>query len=1448
MAWWLNNKKDFLYFKTPVFLKNQSKVCPGYTYLLIMSSSSSVAAAAASVSAEEKELSSGSSGSCSKPLQCSYKSSSIFSKITVDWLTPLLQLGHKRPLQKEDLPLLDSDVTSQHLLNLLTDSLDQDSNKRSSSSSSSPPLSLPLWKAYYNVFGKTFIIAGLLKFFGDACALSTVFVLGKIISNMKLGHQSPEAYYHFYDLQIHRGILYCIALFLLTEGNSLLVNNYFSLTTQIGLKIRTSTNALIYQKSLRLSGRSRLQYSSGQIVNMMSTDTSKIESSITYVHYLWSGVFQALIILSLLFRKLSWCSLIGFAFLIAMIPFQSKLSQLLSQRRKEAAPLTDSRIKLMQEIIQGIRVIKFYAWEDSFLKKLFSIRDEELSKIREAQILRSLVIVVTSFSAIFSCIITFITYRAFEGPLSVVIISTSFAFFDQLRLILLLLPMIIALSVDGYVSYGRIATFLTAEELEFRPSFGETKGGGDEDSLIVENGNFEWDTEDAANGSNVDGDEKQMSEPQTPKAFSIKDVSLNVPMGSFVTIVGGVGSGKSSLLSALIGELKPTDLATGTGTTTKVSFPSSGSLAYCPQQAWIQNGTVKDNILFGAPYLEERYAQVLFACALLPDLEQMPDADMTEIGEKGVNLSGGQKQRISLARAAYSPSTATFLLDDPLSAVDADAGRHILLHLLKGPLMKGKLVLLVTHQLHILGDIFKDSERPGMVIVMKNGAIAEQGTMYDLLKDNDGSGGGIFCRMMKSVSHTPNPSTTTNASSAVGTEKIGDSTTESKQNGGLSLSPRSPTATSKKITSIEERRVGAVSMKVYYSYMKASGGLTFVFFSIGFVFLMQLLRTVTDQWINTTVSPKDERMPIIVSVVFRVIYYVFGTSDLSMASFNVVYIALGVFQILFGVVSSLSFCFGALRASKTVNEGAFISLLKAPILFFDTNPTGRILSRFSKDLDVLDTAITESMRSFFHCIANVIIVFMVILIAQYKFILPLIVLFGAFFGVYFFIQNYYLATSRELKRLEGLLRSPLYAHFSESLSGLSTIRAFRREDAFLAKTMCLADQHNQASFAQLSIQRWLGVRLESIGNLIVLSAALSFFLISFDSITFASLSLTYALRVTGTLNWVIRQAAELETQIISSERLQHYAEDLEIDYETVPIDGVDGLVNVVDDSVKMMVVDADADDNTTYLTEDIAAISFKNLHLRYRPELDSVLRGITVDIKRGERVGIVGRTGSGKSSIIQSLFRIINPHIGSISLFGRDTRSIPLPLLRSQISIIPQDPVIFEGTIRWNLDPSSKHADSDLLMVLERCHLLPAIIALSPGSPLDAKLLGDGDNLSVGQRQLLCLARALLRRNKVLVLDEATANIDFESDLLIQQMIRNDPLFKGVTILTIAHRLPTIMDYDKILLLDDGRVKEFGSPSTLLSQKGAFYSLVNGSGALLAVSDKAEAEEAEEHK
>lgn len=1296
-------------------------------------------------------------------LHCSYESSSIISKITINWLTPLLKIGSKRPLQKEDLPPLDSNFTSQILLNSLMESLKNEDQHS-------------LFKSYFKVFGSKFIIAGILKLLGDICGISTVLVLGRIISFMKMPKTDLNINFNFYNIfSINYGILYCILLFILAESNTLLVNSYFSSTTQIGLKIRTATNSLIYQKSLRLSGKSRLTYSSGQIVNMMSTDTSKIESSITYLHYLWSGVFQALIILCLLFKNLSWCSLIGFSFLVIIIPIQSKLSQRLSKCRKEISPLTDSRIKLMQEIIQGIRVIKFYAWEFSFIKKLFNLRNEELSKIKTAHILRSMVIVFTSLSAIFSCIISFISYRAFIGQLSITLISTSFAFFDQLRLILLLLPMIITLSVDGHVAYGRISTFLCAEELVFKPSF-----DGENDSLIVKNGNFEWDSEEKKGGEMLEEKEK----------FGIKAISLNIPMDSFVTIVGSVGSGKSSLLSSLIGELKPLN------SDASVSFPSSGTMAYCPQQAWIQNGTVKDNILFGSPFDEERYAEVLYSCALLPDLEVMPDSDMTEIGEKGVNLSGGQKQRISLARATYALNAATFLLDDPLSAVDANAGRHILENLLNGPLMKGKLVLLVTHQLHVLSDIYLSNEgRKGLIIVMKDGRIAEMGQMAELLLKKNGE----FSKMMQSI-NVRRPGTFL----------------ESKRPSSLSSSPirsppPSPSFTSKKITSTEERRVGAVGVGVYYSYMKASGGFRFVLFSIGFVFLVQLMRAITDQWIYTTVSTSNDNMSLMVSVVYQMVFYLFGTSNLSMFSFNIVYIFFGILQIAFGIISSLSFCFGALRASKSVNEKAFMSLLGAPILFFDTNPTGRILSRFSKDLEVLDTMITESMHAFFNCIANCTMVFIIILSVQINFIIPLLVLF--FF--YYIIQNYYISTSRELKRLEGLLRSPLYAHFSESLTGLSTIRAFKMENSFIKKTLSLIDDHNEASFLQLSIQRWLGIRLESVGNLIVLSAALSFFLINFDSITFASLSLTYALRITGTLNWAIRQAAELETQIISSERLQHYAEELEIEHETVPIDGEKGILNIIDSSP------------SPCPSEDVA-ISFNNLYLRYRPELDSVLRGITLKIKRGERVGIVGRTGSGKSSIVQSLFRIINPHQGSIELFGRDTRSIPLPLLRSQISIIPQDPVIFEGSVRWNLDPSSLYKDEDLLMIIERCHLLPALKALNNLSPLDAKLLGDGDNLSVGQRQLLCLARALLRRNKVLVLDEATANVDFQSDLLIQEMIRNDPLFFGVTILTIAHRLPTIMDYDKIILLDDGMVKEFGSPSDLLSKKGSFYDLVNG--------------------
>lgn len=991
-------------------------------------------------------------------------------------------------------------------------------------------------------------------------------------------------------------------------------------------------------------------------------------------------------------------------------------------------------------------MIKFYAWEASFLESLFGLRDEELGRIRKSQYMRSITSGITVIVPIFSSIFTFLAYHWMGHKLTPDIVFPVLTYFNQLRLPLVLFPMVISMMVDSRVALKRLQSFLQADELQFEPEFVKDL----KEDVLVEDAEFEWPSTKSGNTLSrlpvsTDALINNTSLADVRLRGVLGPVNFSIPKGSIVAIIGPVGSGKSSLLSALVGEL---NYIKG-----RVAF--GGNVGYAPQQAWIQNKNVMENILFGRPFDADRYEMVVEACALQKDFAMLPDGDLTEIGEKGVNLSGGQKQRISLARIIYSNSDI-LLLDDPLSAVDAHVGKHIFEHALCG-VLRGKTRVLVTHQLHLL-------PQTDYILVMDNMRIVERGTFNELM-----TAGGAFSDLMKkyggidetsSASLEPAEETVVKpdnilASSSNKTAKI---PAVAKENG--------------KLTTAEERMTGAVAWKVYQDYIMWAGGTVFIVSAAVLLLLYNGSKVGNDLWLSfwTETPPRF---------------------DYSTSVYVGVYVLWGIAQALFGYLVAILFAISGIRASSMLHELASKKVLQSPVAFFDQNPLGRIINRFSKDMDTIDNQLPESLRSFVSMLGMGISSLVLISLVSWAFI-PTMVILGF---VYFWVQKFYRASSRELKRLDSMARSPLYAQFSETLTGLATIRAFREQDRFIRTNAELADRQNQPFFLQQSMQRWLGLRLEGISNVLVLSASLSCYYLRVSPSS-AGLAIGYALSIAGVLNWLVRQVSETESNIIAAERLGHY---VELPAEEDPAD-----MKVVPEPV----------------WPHEGSIQFKNVSMRYRPELPPVLDTINMTIKPGERIGIVGRTGAGKSSVMIALFRMTPLSEGSIFIDGLDTAHISLTSLRQKLSIIPQDPVVFAGTVRSNLDPFSQYSDADLWTALKGAHLGEFVSGLDGG--LDGGIQEGGENLSVGQRQLLCLARAILRRNRILVLDEATANIDLATDALIQEAIRRD--FTGCTILTIAHRLNTVIDYDRILVLDHGRVAEFDAPARLLQDPASMLS------------------------
>lgn len=1043
----------------------------------------------------------------------------------------------------------------------------------------------------------------------------------------------------------------------------------------------------------------------------------------------------------------------------------------------------DCRIKLLTEILNGIKVLKLYAWELLFKEKILSIRETELKILWKASIIGIGFTFSWTVAPYIVSLATFTTY-IFTSATHYLDAQTAFvaiSFFNILRFAINFAPMAISEAIKASVSLKRLNKFLRHEELDPDNVINDNL---QEEAITVEDGKFLWDIE---------------------AGTSLKNIHLSIPEKSLVAIVGPVGCGKSSLISALLGDMIKV----------KGSVNVKGTKAYVPQQPWIQNGTLQDNILFGRDIDHECYNRVIDACALRPDIDILNNGDQTFIGEKGINLSGGQKQRVSLARAVYH-NTDIYLLDDPLSAVDSHVGKHIFEHVIgKNGVLKDKTRVLVTHGLRWLP--YVDN-----IIVMVNGTVIETGTYDDLLSSN-----GTFSNVLKihmtemeikddqessnkiwkkvkfdlyDVENEKNLEKTrllqTNLEN-IPTMQMAEISVHKghlhriKSKYQLMLMHEKPSVQDIKSITEEKIEEGNVRIQVFITYARALG-VSYTMIIMFFYACYQTSSVFSSLWLsqwtsdalltNRTLGSPD-------SSIYRQRndYYlgIYGGAGIAQAIFVLSYVGLFVSR--------------SISASHLLHQKMVHSIVRSPMSFFDLTPIGRIINRFSADIDTVDNVLPLTVEMWLDCVFAVIATLIVICYSTPIFlvtILPLAV-------VYFFVQRFYVSTSRQLRRLEAQSRSPLYNHFGETISGASVIRAFDAEDRFIKISDDRVDLNQKFSFARIGANRWLGIRLEFLGNIVIFAAAM-FAVLARGHIDGAmvGLSVTYALQITGTLNWLVRMTSDLETNIVAVERIQEYT-------------GLKHEADLIGDyrpSVKW---------------PQKGCVNFKNYSTKYRDDLDLVLKDITTTIHGGEKVGIVGRTGAGKSSLTLAMFRLVEPVSGSIMIDGEDLSRMGLHDCRSKLTILPQDPVLFSGSLKMNLDPQDQHSDEDIWQALEHAHLKDFLLDSSQNLEFDC---GEGgQNLSIGQRQLVCLARSLLKNTKLLILDEATAAIDLETDDLIQHTIHKT--FRDCTVITIAHRLHTVINYDRIMVLDEGEIREFDTPDRLLQNtEGLFYQLAQDAG------------------
>ncbi|XP_039477391.1 canalicular multispecific organic anion transporter 1-like isoform X2 [Oreochromis aureus] len=1129
----------------------------------------------------------------------------FLSRITFNWLNSMVLKGYKQPLVQEDMwDLNESDSTAfinerfQHFMkpeldaarvrfqNKTRDSAQEDPQQNGLSSGLGKGVSQDVlmmeergkkedekkkkdnkeeenypssWliTTIYKTFKRILIESVCFKLLQDVLT----FVSPQLLKLMISFTQDKSRY-------AWEGYLYAVLLMVVALLQSLALLQYFQRCHVLGMKVRTALMAAVYKKALVVSNDTRKESTVGETVNLMSADAQRFNDVTTSIHLLWSCPLQIIISIVFLWLELGPSVLAGLGVMVLIIPTNALIATKARKLQIENMKFKDKRMKIMNEILNGIKILKLYAWEPSFQKQVEDIRGEELKVMKTFAYLHSFSLLIFRCSPALVSLATFAVFVSVsnDNVLTAEKAFTSISLFNILRSPLAMLPMLIASIVQTAVSKKRLEKFLAGEDIDSDivrqdPSFNT--------AVSVCDGSFAWEK-----------DAKPL----------LKDVNLDIEPGRLVAVVGAVGSGKSSLMSALLGEMH----------STKGFINIRGSLAFVPQQAWIQNATLKDNILFGSPHEEENFKKVIQACALAPDLELLPGGDVTEIGEKGINLSGGQKQRVSLARAVYSQADI-YLLDDPLSAVDSNVGKHLFEKVI-GPngILKNKTRILVTHGISFLPYVDE-------IVVLENGVISEVGS-YENLRASGGAFSKFLDTYAKEQSNQGN-SETGEGQDAEDFELIPDeddaqpdgaledtvsltlkrenSIRRSQRHGSVRLRRNTSIKKSEnadepqkgqKLIEKETMETGQVKLAVFLQYLRAMGwGYS------AMVFLSYFTQNVA--WIGQNLWLSDWTSD---SVEYYNMTYPSWKRDTRVGVFGV----LGVAQGLFVFLGTLLLANASINASRILHSRLLNNILRVPMVFFDTTPIGRVINRFAKDIFTIDEAIPTNLRACLLCLLGVLGTIFVICLATPFFaivIIPLAL-------IYFFVQRFYIATSRQLRRLDSVSRSPIYSHFGETVSGLSVIRAYKHQDRFLKHNEVTIDENLKSIYLRIVSDRWLAMRLEFVGNLVVFFAAL-FAVISRDSIdsNVVGLSVSYALNVTQTLNWLVRMTSELETNIVAVERVNEYTQlKNEADWVT--------------------------DTRPPQMWPEAGRVQFENFKVRYRPELDLVLHGITCDIDSTEKI------------------------------------------------------------------------------------------------------------------------------------------------------------------------------------------------------------------------------------
>uniref|UniRef100_H3CLW8 ATP-binding cassette, sub-family C (CFTR/MRP), member 9 n=1 Tax=Tetraodon nigroviridis TaxID=99883 RepID=H3CLW8_TETNG len=1333
----------------------------------------------------------------------------LLSKATYWWMNPLIMGAHKRPIELKKIGKLP--IAMRALTNYLR-LKDAYEDQRSPQTVEDPERAPSIWRSMYRAFGRPILLsstfrylADLLGFAGPLCIYGIVKYLN---SDKKMETQDRILGVYFmssWELLRNTLVLAVLLFLALILQRTFLQASYY-VTIETGINMRGALLAMIYNKILRLStsNMSMGEVTLGQINNLVAIETNQLMWFLFLCPNLWAMPVQVVMGVILLYNLLGWSALVGASVIVLLAPVQYLIATKLADTQKSSLEHSTERLKKTSEILKGIKLLKLYAWENVFCDCVEETRGKELTSLRTFAFYTSMSIFMNAAIPIAAVLATFVTHHLLgtSGPES----SEAFAalaLFHILVTPLFLLSTVVRFAVKAVVSVQKLSEFLQSDEI------GDDSWKNGDVSMSFEAGRKHVGMSSVPPKTKafnrkqplryqMDGYEqpsrRQMRPTETEDVAvkvsggfftwgsnlsALSDINIRIPTGELTMIVGQVGCGKSSLLLAMLGEMQTIEGRVCWSNCSETEDPDEdvrsknrNSVAYAAQKSWLLNATVEENIVFGSPFSKQRYKAVIDACSLQPDIDLLPFGDQTEIGERGINLSGGQRQRICVARALYQNTNIVFL-DDPFSALDI----HLSDHLMQEGILKylqddKRTVVLVTHKLQYL--IHAD-----WIIAMKDGSVLREGTLKDIQTHD-----------VQLYDHWKTLMNRQDQELEKDIEQDSQTTLERKtlrrafysREAKNLIDDDDDNDDNMSTTTI---RGSKIPWRVCWSYL-SSGGLFMVFLMV---------------------SSKLLKHSVIVAIDYCLAHWTFfktsqraaNESQYSDNPYYVVFIILCAAGIVLCLITSLTVEFLGLSSATNLHHNLLNKIIHAPIRFFDVTPLGQILNRFSADTNIIDQHIPPTLESLTRSTLLCLSAIGVISTITPEFLLALIPLGVAFY----FIQKYFRVASKDLQDLDDSTQLPLLCHFSETAEGLTTIRAFRHEARFKQRMLELTDTNNTAYLFLSAANRWLEVRTDYLGALVVLAAAVSSILklhCGLLSKSLMGLVLTYALTVSNYLNWVVRNLADLEVQMAAVKKVNSFLNTESENY--------DGSMDA-----------SQVPENWPQSGE----IKIQDLCVRYDPVLKPVLKHVNAYITPGQKVGICGRTGSGKSSLSLAFFNMVDIFEGKIVIDGIDICQLPLQTLRSRLSIILQDPILFSGSIRFNLDPERTCSDERLWEALEIAQLKHMVKALPGG--LDAAVMEGGENFSVGQRQLFCLARAFVRKSSILIMDEATASIDMATENILQKVVMT--AFADRTVVTIAHRVHTILTADLVIVMKRGNILEYDKPEALLEQEdGVFASFV----------------------